>query len=65
MADIIDLDDLEFPECEKCRDPSKRILGRTMDLDGPGMPGVLYQCDNKKCRGKRYAIGNFLFTRED
>lgn len=65
MAEIIDLSDLELPDCQKCQHPSKRILARTIDLEGPGIPGVLYKCDNKKCRARRYAIGNFLFNGEE
>lgn len=33
---------LELPDCEKCRDPSKRIFARTMDLEGPGVPCKLH-----------------------
>jgi len=65
MAEIIDLGNLELPDCESCRDPSKRILGRTMDLEGTGVPGVLYRCDNRKCRSRYNAIGNFLFMGGD
>ena len=65
MAEILDLNHLELPDCEKCRDPSKRIFARTMDLEGPGVPGVLYQCNNKKCRSRRNVIGNFLFMGEE
>lgn len=65
MAEFIDLGKLKLPDCESCREVSKRIFVRTMDLEGPGVPGVLYQCDNKKCRNRRNAIGNFLFMGEE
>lgn len=50
VAEIIQLGDL--PDCEKCTEPSKRICGRTIDLEGPGKAGVVYDCDNLPCKRK-------------
>ena len=60
MAEVINLDTLELPDCEHCNHPSKRVYAKTMDLEGPGIPGVLYHCENRKCRRKWDAIGSFI-----
>ena len=50
MEQIIHLGDL--PDCEKCTHPSKRIIGKTIDLEGPGKVGAVYDCDNLPCKRK-------------
>lgn len=59
---IIPLDGM--PDCDSCRDPSKRIMARTMDLEGPGQKGILWTCDNKDCRRKKNAAGSYILRRE-
>lgn len=49
---ILDLSKLELPNCEKCTSPSKKLIGRTMDVEGPGKAGVLFDCHNKKMPSK-------------
>lgn len=47
---IIDLSALDYPDCEACDEPSRRVIAKTFDLDGPGRVGHLYTCDqSKKC----------------
>ena len=55
MADekVIDLTDVDFllsPDCRTCQEPTKRATGKTFDLEGPGMVGVMYGCDNYRCK---------------
>ena len=64
MAEIIHLKALTLPDCERCKDLSKRILSRTMDLEGPGITGVIYKCDNKRCRQRRDAVARFILRIE-
>lgn len=61
---IVDLSKLELPNCEKCNSPSKKLIGRTMDVEGPGKAGVLFDCHNKKCRARRHEIGRFIVRME-
>ena len=64
MAEIIDLEkDPLFSDCNSCKEPSKRIAARTMDIDGPGVPGVIYDCDNRKCKERNNIIALFVFRR--
>ena len=42
MGDLIDL-------------PSKRTVGKTFDLDGPGQVGTMYDCENRACNALRLA----------
>ena len=47
---IIDLSALALPDCEECDEPSRRIVGKTFDVEGPGRVGRLYRCDRpEKC----------------
>lgn len=62
MCEVIPMD--ELPDCDSCHDPSKRIIARTIDLDGPGKFGFLYDCGNTVCRRKRLAVGA-LILRQD
>ena len=55
MAELIDLTSDDFPECESCNEPTKRIVGKTFDLDGPGQVGTMYNCDNRACNALRHA----------
>lgn len=65
MAEIIDLEkDPLFSDCESCKEPSKRIAARTMDIEGPGVPGVIYDCDDKKCKERNNVIASFVLRRE-
>lgn len=55
MADekVIDLTDVDFllsPDCRTCQEPTKRVTGKTFDLEGHGMVGVMYGCDNYRCK---------------
>ena len=55
MADekVINLTDVDFllsPDCRTCQEPTKRVTGKTFDLEGPGMVGVMYGCDNYRCK---------------
>lgn len=55
MGDLIDLTSDDFPECETCREPTRRAVGKTFDLDGPGQVGTLYHCENRACNALRLA----------
>lgn len=55
MAELIDLTSDDFPECETCNEPSKRTVGKTFDLDGPGQVGTMYHCENRSCNSLRIA----------
>ena len=55
MAELIDLTSDDFPECESCNEPTKRIAGKTFDIDGPGQVGTMYHCDNRACNALRQA----------
>lgn len=56
---IIDLLNIEAPDCAICEENTKRICGKTFDIEGPGMVGVLYDCDNKKCKNRKMNIELF------
>lgn len=55
MSELIDLTSDDFPECESCNGPTKRAVGKSFDLDGPGQVGTFYNCENKSCRALRRA----------
>lgn len=55
MGELIDLTDDDFPECESCDEPTKRIAGKTFDLDGPGQVGMMFHCENRACNALRQA----------
>ena len=59
---IIRLDDL--PDCASCPDPTKRVKGRAIDLDGPGVCSPIYDCRNKACRRVLNAKLGYLIRRE-
>lgn len=52
---MIDLTSDDFPECENCNEATKRIVGKTFDVDGPGQAGTMYDCDNGACNALRQA----------
>ena len=54
----------ELPDCEACEEISKRLIARTIDLDGPGKVGRLYSCDNKVCAKKKWAAFGYLLRKE-
>lgn len=58
MCDVIPID--QPPDCDSCKDPTKRIAGKTIDLEGPGKVGLLYDCDNIVCKRKCNAIGSVI-----
>lgn len=58
MADIITLG--ELPNCETCQDVSKRVIGKTIDLEGPGKVGMVYDCDNQECKRKNNAHMSYI-----
>lgn len=53
---MIDLLKYEGPDCSKCKESTKKIIGKTFDVEGAGMIGNIYMCDNKKCRKRKEAI---------
>ena len=59
---IIRLDDL--PDCASCPDQTKRVKGRAIDLDGPGVCSPIYDCRNKACRRVLNAKLGYLIRRE-
>lgn len=50
IVDLTDEDFLMSPDCHSCVEPTKRVIGKTFDIEGPGMVGVLYECDNHRCK---------------
>lgn len=60
MTKIVDLNKTNLPDCKACTDATKRISAHTMDLEGPGIPGVLYSCKNRRCRAKRNEIAKYI-----
>ena len=50
IVDLTDEDFLMSPVCHTCTEPTKRVIGKNFDIEGPGMVGVLYGCDNCHCR---------------
>lgn len=58
MCDVIPIDQL--PDCDSCKAPSKRIAGKTFDVEGPGKVGLLYDCDNIVCKRKRDASASVI-----
>ena len=64
MAEIIDLNGDLFSDCESCREPTKGVAARTKDVEGPGMPGVIYDCDNRRCKARNNAIASYILRRE-
>ena len=60
MAEIVDLNKIGLPDCKSCTDPTKQILARTMDVEGAGIPGVLYTCTNRRCRARRNEIAKYI-----
>ena len=47
-----------------CQEATKRVMARTMDVEGPGVPGVIYTCDNRPCKAKRNAVGAYILRKE-
>ena len=64
MAEIITLDAGLLPDCAACQEATKRVIARTMDVDGPGVPGVIYTCDNRHCKAKRNTVGDYILRKE-
>ena len=64
MAEIITLDAGLLPDCAACQEATKRVMARTMDVEGPGVPGVIYTCDNRPCKAKRNAVGAYILRKE-
>ena len=64
MAEIINLDVGLLPDCAACQEATKRVAARTMDVEGPGVPGVIYTCDNWPCKAKRNAVGAYILRKE-
>ena len=56
MGELIDLTSDDFPECKDCPEPSKRVIGKTFDLEGRGQVGSLYHCENKQCNALRLGM---------
>ena len=62
---VIDMTSDEFlfsPSCEHCEEPTKRITGRTFDVEGPGMIGKAYACDNRRCKRLKDLKGAYLLA---
>ena len=65
MAEIIDLEkDPLFSDCASCKEPTKRVAAKTFDVEGPGMPGVIYDCDNRPCKARRNTVGAYILRKE-
>lgn len=64
MPEIISLDTDLLPDCAACQEATKRVLARTMDVEGPGVPGVIYGCDNRPCKARRNAVGAYILRKE-
>lgn len=64
MAEIINLDVGLLPDCAACQEATKRVLARTMDVDGPGVPGAIYDCSNMPCKSRKNAIGAYILRKE-
>ena len=54
----------QFPDCDKCNEPTKRATGRTIDFGGPGKFGLLYSCENKTCQKKQAAACGYHIRKE-
>ena len=64
MAGIIDLNEIDLPDCKACTDPTKRISGHTFDVEGPGVIGTCYSCENRRCRNKWNEIAKYIMRAE-
>lgn len=64
MAEITTLDASLLPDCAACQEATKRVMARTMDVEGPGVPGVIYTCDNRPCKAKKNAVGAYILRKE-
>ena len=62
MAQVLRLD--EIADCEECKEPSKRVIAKTIDLEGPGKVGRLYDCDNRYCKNKRNIALSYIVRKE-
>ena len=60
MAEIINLGAGLLPDCAACTEASKVVAARTMDLEGPGVPGVIYDCENRACKARKRAVGAYI-----
>lgn len=58
MAEIMYLD--ELPDCEACKDPTKRRDGELFDVPEPGEITPIYGCDNEPCKRKRNEIEAYI-----
>lgn len=56
---IIGLAEIEAPDCPMCKEKTKRISGKTFDIEGPGMVGVLYDCKNERCKKQKREVEAF------
>ena len=64
MAEIINLGVDLLPDCAACTEASKFVLARTMDVEGPGVPGAIYDCSNKACKVRKRALGAYILRKE-
>lgn len=64
MENVIDLTDMTPHDCDTCDEPTKYVVGRTFDVDGPGVAGVMYDCENHECRRLLEAKVRFFMRRE-
>lgn len=62
MCEVIPTDQL--PDCDSCKDPTKRIAGKAIDLEGPGKTSFLYGCDNTVCRKRCWSVLGVILRQE-
>lgn len=63
MSDLINLAEIEAPDCSKCLEETKTVCGKTFDVEGPGKVGTIYDCNNMRCRRKKNDIELFRLRR--
>lgn len=59
MDNVTELSQIEAPDCSKCKETTRRAVGKTFDIEGPGMVGIIYDCDNEKCKILKEAIERY------
>lgn len=50
-------------DCDDCKEPTKKQVGRAFDVAGPGVCSPVWHCENKNCKRKQAAQVGYLVRR--
>lgn len=61
IMNIIDLENLDTFDCNKCQNKTKRQVSTAYDVAGKGKLSIVYDCDNKRCKRIKKLKALFIF----